>query len=415
MLSRNFGMPLAASIALLLIASSCTLSAEAPIRITTDFEEYYGGELDDCAHDMAYSDGFLYITGYTKENGEEDLLLLRYDTTGNLTWDRTVGGDGKELGNGIAVDGDAIYVAGSVEHDLLLMKFAANGTLLWERTWHDMIEYAKAVAVYNNTIYVVGTSRSYYNDIHDLVLLKYDSTGELLWNVTWSGKGMAYGEDIALIGEEIYVLSTTQGVNHLSRTIAILRYDSSGNLVWNNTWRGEDIARGYTITTGGNHIYLAGESDNKIILLKYNRVGSLVWGRPWGGEHDDQPQDIAVYDGHVYIIGTTGSYATPDEYGHITSPDIILLKYDVDGEMLQASIWGHGAWEDGMALAVGDYGTYLTGHRITETNYYWNVFIIKTNDVVEPEELPVQYYDYLAIAAMIIIILATILVYRRTK
>lgn len=89
------------------------------------------------------SDGGLVVTGITNTFGEgdRDLTLAKFDSSGNLLWARTLGGPGHEYGSQVieAYD-EGLVVAGAINSygaggwDLLLSKFDASGNYLWSRT-----------------------------------------------------------------------------------------------------------------------------------------------------------------------------------------------------------------------------------------------------------------------------------------
>src|SRR5512140_3876904 len=67
----------------------------------------WGGDQRDYAYDAAVAGGALYVTGATFSLGEtpEQLLLLRYDSNGTLSWNATYGVGGYSMGRGIVTDG----------------------------------------------------------------------------------------------------------------------------------------------------------------------------------------------------------------------------------------------------------------------------------------------------------------------
>lgn len=44
--------------------------------------------------------------------------------------------------------------------------------------------------------------------------------------------------------------------------IILVKYNSIGNLIWNQTWGGASTERGWGITTIGDDIYLTGDQDD---------------------------------------------------------------------------------------------------------------------------------------------------------
>ena len=95
---------------------------------------------------MAFdASGNIYIAGASWVTAQEDfdLLLLKYDSDGNLLWDRTLdNGDGQlDTGYELAIDPDGnAIVAGFTEPNAYLVKYSPTGDLLWERRTRGLFD-----------------------------------------------------------------------------------------------------------------------------------------------------------------------------------------------------------------------------------------------------------------------------------
>ena len=90
----------------------------------------------------ADSSGNCYVGGYTASAGagNNDVLITKYNTSGTIQWQRTLGGTGADYGYGIAVDSSGnCYVAGLTNSagagstDVLITKYNTSGTIQWQR------------------------------------------------------------------------------------------------------------------------------------------------------------------------------------------------------------------------------------------------------------------------------------------
>ena len=84
------------------------------------------------------SSGNVYISGHTNSigQGNADLLIAKYNTSGTLQWQRIIGGTGAEYGYGIAVDSSGgVYFGGSggSSADIFLAKYNSSGVIQWQR------------------------------------------------------------------------------------------------------------------------------------------------------------------------------------------------------------------------------------------------------------------------------------------
>src|SRR4029077_1654846 len=89
--------------------------------------------------DVAVSaDGSVYVTGITANNGN-DAVLLKFDANGTLLWERAWGGAESDAALAVATapDGSA-YIAGNETSfgsgfGLFVVKFDSTGNLVWQR------------------------------------------------------------------------------------------------------------------------------------------------------------------------------------------------------------------------------------------------------------------------------------------
>ena len=98
-----------------------------------------GSSTYDFGKDIAVdSSGNVYVTGETDNGGQYDLVIAKYNPSGNIEWQRTLA---NESGPGIAVDiSDNAYVigrttsAGAGNNDFSIAKYNPSGGIEWQRT-----------------------------------------------------------------------------------------------------------------------------------------------------------------------------------------------------------------------------------------------------------------------------------------
>lgn len=97
-------------------------------------------------------------------------------------------------------------------------------------------------------------------------------------------------------------------------------FNRSGDYQWNKTWDGaiaDDEDTGYSIDIDSNgFLYVVGMVElplgkYNVTLLKYNSSGNLLWNIEWGGSEIDKGKGIIVDDitNNIYITGSTVSYS----------------------------------------------------------------------------------------------------------
>ena len=132
---------------------------------------------DDIAYDM-YVDqyGYVYITGQT---GDDVLLLKAYhdDFLFYQSWDY----NGTEAGYGIHVVGAHIYITGytygndTLKEDIILLRYDLSGNLLSSQIWAgDGTDIGYGIYVTeDDEIYICGATTSFSAGDKDIILLKY--------------------------------------------------------------------------------------------------------------------------------------------------------------------------------------------------------------------------------------------------
>jgi len=106
------------------------------------FVKTLGGTSEDMGLSVIQtSDGGLLVTGWTNSYGGVDLLLAKFDGSGSLLWTRTLGGNSVDYGYSVVEISDGGLVVtgytdsyGAGSYDLLLAKFDGSGNHLWTKT-----------------------------------------------------------------------------------------------------------------------------------------------------------------------------------------------------------------------------------------------------------------------------------------
>ncbi|MEO8588373.1 MAG: SBBP repeat-containing protein [Flavobacteriales bacterium] len=168
----------------------------------------------------------------------------------------------------------------------------------------------------------------------------------------------------------------------------IAKYDEAGNVQWVRTGGADliDRANDIAVDTDGNAyitgffstngpdptvsfdgVTLTGLGSTDLFVAKYDAGGALLWVRSGGGPLGDQGRGITLTpDGNVVVSGFFQGTAVFDTDTHTSlgMGDIILLKYDPNGDLLwSADAGGPGdeqagkptALDNGDVAVVGQY------------------------------------------------------------
>ena len=250
------------------------------------------GSESDCKSVAVDSSGNLYAIGYPMISAK--CIIAKYNTSGVLQWQRTLDGTGNDYGFGIAVDGSSnVYISGITSSgsggtDFLIAKYNSSGTIQWQRSLGGTnYEYGRRAAVDSSgNIYVCGKWRTSGGDDNALIA-KYNTSGALQWQRSLqesAGNDQFNGIAVDSSGRA-YVIGYTYSYTAGSNDILIARYTTSGALNWQRILggTGNDFCdeAGIAVDSSGS-IYFIGETTSSgpgtvnIIFGKLPDDGSLT-------------------------------------------------------------------------------------------------------------------------------------------
>ena len=253
-------------------------------------------------------------------------------------------------------------------------------------------QFDSALAIANDSegnIYVAGITESYGAGETDFILVKFNKSGVYQWNVTHGGSDKEGFQSTTKIGlavdsnDDIILVGWTQSWGHGNKDIEIIKYNSSGQKIWNRTWgkNTEDWGFGVAVDASDN-IYVVGKQHDgghpfqyDAVLIKYDANGNEIWNQTWGGLYDNEEvaYDIAINksSNEIFIVGMYN-------YSGGETGDILFLKYDTSGNF-QTEKHFHGSRVDiGYGICIApDNNIYIVGISDSFSSGNYNKFIFK--------------------------------------
>jgi len=260
----------------------------------SDYERIYGLTVD--------SSDNVYLVGETSSwgSGNQDMVIVKYNSAGTLQWNRTWGLSGFEEAYAVGVDSsDNVYMVGFTTSfngaEWNIVKYNSGGTLQWNRTWGSgwYSGYAYAISFdSSDNVFVAGEMRNPVNGFPGVGLAKFNSLGVELYNRTWHeigfwGNRQVNAQDIVLdSSENIYLVCFTGPAEFPNPSVGptsylgLLKYNTSGDCQGFVRWdKANTVAYGIALDSNEN-IYIGGESDDHFCLVKYNLVPQIVINLP---------------------------------------------------------------------------------------------------------------------------------------
>ena len=243
----------------------------------------------------------------------------------------------------------------SYSRSLVISKVHDNGTIDWVRSIDGQSikeEVTSVTTDSNGYIYITGnTSRSLngelYNNGGDVFIAMLDPNGNIIWLKLIGSEREEISNDIAIDkSKNIYITGYTEGIignveSSGERDVFLAKYSNTGNLQWVRQI-GNTHAEGKSLAIDSkNYIYLIGYSfgdfdSNKnigssdIVIAKYNTEGDKLWAKQYGTLSEDYGEDIAIdKSDNIFVTG----YTYGNFYGNINmgGSDAFIMKIDTEG------------------------------------------------------------------------------------
>ena len=351
-----------------------------------------GGSNSDSGNSVAIgSDGSVYVCGSTNN----DYLIAKFNSSGTLQWQKTIGGYPSSRAVAIGSDG-SVYVCGSTYteeggrgYECLITKFNSSGTLQWQKTLgvsNSNSTGASSVAIGSDgSVYICGGTASADLGHKAILIAKYNSSGALQWQKKL-GSGTNRGNSVAVGSDgSVYICGTTYSGGAGSSDAFIAKFNSSGTLQWQKTLGGSTYDNGNSVAVGSDgSVYVvgytksAGAGDYDAFIAKFNSSGTFQWQKTLGGSDYDDGTSVAVgSDGSVYICGNTNTAGAGDY-------DVLIAKFNSSGTLQWQKTLGGSNSDRGNSVAVGSDGSvYICGNTNTAGAGGTDVLIARiTDDVI---------------------------------
>ena len=281
--------------------------------------------MNDRLNDARQTNDMGYILGGTSSSnisgektdssrGGDDFWIVKVDSVGNIEWDKTIGGSGTDDFSKFVLTRDGGYVLGGTSDspisgektdsskggkDYWIVKINSVGTIQWQKTFggSSTDELSGIAQTPDGGYFIGGTSTSGISGdksetnsgLNDYWVIRIDSIGNLLWENTIGGSAADALRDIQLTNDGGYILSghsssdisgDKTSANIGSADYWIVKLDSVGNIQWQSAIGGTGIDNARTIVATSDGGFLVGGNSTSPISgnkTVYNFSGADLW------------------------------------------------------------------------------------------------------------------------------------------
>ena len=326
------------------------------------WQKTYGGSKDEKAYQIIQTtDNGFAIVGYSKSDdgnlnkneGFEDVWVLKLDVNGNILWKTNTGFSGIDKGFSLIQTADGGFFVGSIldvtasgglgnakfaaRHaggDYWGIKLASNGDVEWRKYFGGTnTDTCYGVAETSDGYLMIGSSDSNDVDIknnrgtYDFWIVKIDKTGKLLFEKSFGGDEIDEARAITATDDDGFIIigdtrSSNKDVsqNNGGADLWVIKISSEGNLLWEKTFGGSSFDVGRSVRkTNDNGFLISGSSrsannaflnkgQNDAWILKIDRNGNQQWQKTIGGSEIDFCYDaVELTNGNIISVGESSS------------------------------------------------------------------------------------------------------------
>lgn len=361
------------------------------------WQKTFGGTNLDQANaiDVSIDGGFL-LTGYTYSNngdvsgnkGQQDVWVVKVNTSGVLQWQRTFGGSSNDQANTIAAAADGnIFITGSTMSndgdvsgnkgglDIWTVKLNSSGILQWQKCLGgtDSESGYGILPAADGTSFITGYTASKNGDVtgnaglHEMWVVKLSSTGMLLWQNCLGGSASEAGFSVTATTDNAYLMVGRTNSNDIDVSgnkggtdLWLVKLSNSNAVVWQKCLGGmitqainvnnhvkKTIDDGIITAGFSNSNALPGHKGKEDFLVtRYNAGGNIIWQKVYGGSETDIATSVVTTIDSGYVIG---GYTISDD------SDISDSKGGYDGWIVKLDSSGILQWQVSLGGTDDDY------------------------------------------------------------
>lgn len=318
----------------------------------------------------------------------EDFWIVKVDATGAITWQNTIGGSADDFLTALATTPDGGYIVGgysnsniggdkTVTHylggtygyDYWVLKLNSTGGISWQKSFGGLSDdYLMDIEVTDDGGFIVaGSSYSGVSGnktasnfgMRDYWILKLDAAGNVEWEKNYGGNNIEILSSVHVAEDGGFLLaghswSPVSGNKSEGVITApdywIIKTDAAGNILWQNNIGGnsgdfmadaKDTPDGGAIIVGQSSSGITGDKNEWMPIgatsnshdywvLKLNNSGVIEKQNTIGGNDEDDPYYVESVDDGYMVMGHTISDMTGDLYKTSDGYDFWVMHLDYD-------------------------------------------------------------------------------------
>lgn len=286
----------------------------------------------------------------------------------------------------VTVDDGNVIVVGNSDFDSnknkkenvrgKLIKYNNSGDIIFETTYEKGLTTSfNSVITVSDGYVVVGTGifseEEKNNGAKEAFIIKYDKDGTLIWEKFYQvltntsfNKVKETSDGYIVVGGSIY--ANMELGNHNTGGGIIVKYDKEGNEIWHNNHGGSKSGNFNDFVAADDGIYVVGKDGaDSANLVKFSVNGEYLWHKNYSYTDSFGFGGIAYLDNSLFVVGSKKILRegiTENDDRSTSNTDAVLLKYDLDGNLVMEKTFGGSSYERYNSILLYHGNFYVVGH-----------------------------------------------------
>ncbi|MDR2236805.1 MAG: T9SS type A sorting domain-containing protein [Chryseobacterium sp.] len=345
----------------------------------------------------------------TFNHGNSDVWIVKLDASGTIQWQKSLGGSFYDTANSVQQTADGGYIltgeSASLDGDVTgnhgnadywVVKLDASGNIQWQKSLGGSA-YETANSVQQTTdggYIVVGECFSTDGDvignhgIADYWVVKLDASGVIQWQKSLGGSSYERGNSVQQTTDGGYIVAGGAGSNdgditaaHGNEDFWIVKLDASGNIQWDRSLTGNiaDAAESIQQTSDGGYIVAGGSNSvnsefpvtfgiANYCVAKLDASGNPLWQRYFGGSGNDYAYSTQQTADGGYIVAGGAASLDGNVIGNHGNTDCWIIKLDDSGNLQWQKALGGTSFENAYAIQQTNDGGYIIAGQASSTD-----------------------------------------------
>lgn len=338
-------------------------------------------------------------------------LSHSFSQSRNVEWEKTYKQwDLSIFTDMVESDNSGYAILGSVKNNNTLEPYLIFlnefGEFVWEKIFNTTANmYPKCIVKCGKSGYMLAGLVKPDQEPEKIFMIKTNTTGDELWRKEYKNEGHCLEGKMILLKDHNFLMAGTIQPEEGNQFIKLIKIDSVGNIVWENTFQDKELVSCKSIKQLNDgtlvlaqEVVMQGKNNSDIQVTHINESGEVIWNsRIPGKDSKSWPECICPSeDNCLYIAGWHGiAFNDINSENPIIDYDLFVCKMDQNGKLLWTKNFDSEGSEGGNNISSGGDGTFWVAGK-KETSFTgkigpWILHLDNDGKIIEDISIPFHF------------------------